>query len=352
MLQTRTPDLLSKLVAVLLAGFLVFSSAPVEAGCGCDKPPPLAATVVPNFGSPGMQITLFDARFQAGQLWTVRFLNGSSTTSTTASVVVKRSLTARGVLTPQLVVAVPEGSGVGPTTIVASSSVGTLTVPLEAFTVIAKPIMASEQDIDFDLINYTTGVSVDGTLYLSVGGLDKVCKSMKFDARTDGFPFRFSQGTAVIYNHQGFLIDALTPQSVNRFEVRPEDKADRSDRLIYFRHSFAQYCAEHLPGGVREVDPTDPNWHKNGTPHVDYSTLIFAIVGTANGSRVPAGSSVSDLSFNTQFGPSNLPGGIAEPWETEVEEENSGPGTGIGGGGSGGGGVTPSPKKPKKSKKN
>jgi hypothetical protein len=350
-MQTKTPVLSLGLVALLLAGFLFFSTAPVEAGCGCDKPPPLAAVVVPNFGSPGMQITLFDGRFQAGQLWTVRFLNGPSSASTTATVVVKRSLTSRTAQsTPQLVVTIPEGVTMGPTTLVVSSSVGTLTVPLEAFTMIAKPIMASEQDVDFDLLNYTTGVSADGTLYLSVGGLDKVCKSMKFDARTDGFPFRFSQGTAVIYNHQGFLIDALTPQSVNRFEVRPEDKADRSDRLVYFRHSFAQYCAEHLPGGVREVDPTDSNWHKNGTPHVDYSTLIFAIVGTANGGRVPAGSSVSDLSFNTQFGPSNIPGGIAEPWETEVEEENSGRGTGNGIVNSGGQGNS-FPKKPKKSKK-
>jgi hypothetical protein len=315
--------------AMIVVSFLVaqlFLRA-AEAGCGCDKPPPQAAAVVPNFGSPGMPISLFDTRFQAGQLWTVRFLNGASSTSTTASVVLKRSLTANGAMIPQLVAAVPESSVVGPTTIVASSAVGTVTVPLESFTVIAKPVMASEQEIDFDLLNYTTGVSADGTLYLSVGGLDKVCKSMKFDARADGFPFRFSQGTAVIFNHQGFLIDALTPQSVNRFEVRPETSATRSDRLVYQRHSFAQYCLDHQPGGIREVDPTDPNWHKNGTPHVDYSTLIFAIVGTANGGRVPAGRRVSELSLNLQLGPGNTPGVPPEPWETEIEEENQGPGS-------------------------
>jgi len=346
-MQTRTPALSLGFVALLLAGFLFFSSAPVEAGCGCDKPPPLPAVVVPNFGIPGQKVTLFDGRFQGGQQWTVQFLNGTSSVTTTATVVVKRSLTSRtGQMTPQLVVTVPAVAA-GPTTIIASSSVGTLTVPLESFTMIGTPVMVSELEVDQNLPGYTTGVSADGTLYLAVGGLEKVCKSMKFDARTDGFPFRFSQGTAIIFNHQGFLIDALTPQSVNRFEVRPETKATRSDRLVYFRHSFAQYCAEHLTGGVREVDPTDTNWHLNGTPHVDYSMLIFAIVGTVNGGPVPPGASVSDLSFNTQFGPGNTPGVIPAPWETEVEEENPGRGTGAGVVNSGGK-ANSFPKKPKK----
>ena len=330
-MQTRTLALISGLSLLCLVVLLFLSKGPVEAGCGCDKPPPVAATVVPHFGIPGLQVALFDGRLQAGQQWIVQFMNDASTISTTATVVVKRNLTSRTAkVTPQLVVTVPEDVAVGPTKIVASSPLGTFTVPLTAFTVIAKPIMVSEQEIDFDLLGYTTGVSTDGTIYIAVGGLDKVCKSVKFDARADEFPLRFTQGTGVVFNHQGFLIDALTPQSVNRFEVKPEDKATRSDRLIYFRHSFAQYCAEHLPGGIREVDPADANWHKNGTLHVDYATLVFAIVGTVEGQQVPAGNSVSELSLNTQLGPGNVPGGLPEPWETEVDEENSGPGSGNG----------------------
>lgn len=350
-MQTRTPALLLGFVAVLFTSFLLFSSALVEAGCGCDKPPPAPAVVVPNFGIPGQKVTLFDGPFVVGRQWTVEFRNGTSSATTTATVVEKRSLTSRpvGQLTPQLVVTVPNVAA-GPTTIIASSSDGTLTVRPDLFTMLGTPIMVSELETDQDLLSYTTGVGADGTLYLAVGGLDRVCKSMKFDARADGFPLRFSQGAALIYNHQGFLIDALNSLSVNRFEVRPETAAKRSDRLIYFRHSFAQYCAEHASGGVRAVDPNDPNWHRNGTPHVDYSMLIFAIVGTVNGGSVPPGASVSDLSFNTQFGPGNTPNVPPAPWETEVEEENSGPGNGTGIPG----GTTPPPsaklKKPKKNK--
>ena len=305
-------------IAILSTLFLVamvLLRGSAEAGCGCDKPPPLPAVTVPNFSFPGMAVTLFDSRFQAGQQWTVQFFNGSSSATTTATVVVKRNLTTSGVVTPQLVVTTPE-IPVGPTTITASWQSEALTVLPQSFTVIAKPIMVSEQDTDFDILNYTTGVSMDGTVYLSIGGLDKVCHSIKFNARADGFPLRSSQGTTVIYNHQGFLIDGLTPQSVNHFTVRPEKKATRSDRLDYLRHSFAQYCAEHQPGAVREVDPTDPDWHLNGTPHVDYSTLIFAIDGTVNGAEPPAGSSVSTLSLNTQLGPGT------EPWEVELPEEH------------------------------
>ena len=40
---------------------------PVSAGCGCDKPPLAPAAVVPNFAFPGMTVTLFDSRLQAGQ---------------------------------------------------------------------------------------------------------------------------------------------------------------------------------------------------------------------------------------------------------------------------------------------
>ena len=89
----------------------------------------------------------------------------------------------------------------------------------------------------------------------------------------------------------------------------------RSDRLIYLRHSFVQYCQEHQPGGPKEVDPTDPNWHKDGTLHVDYSTLVLAITGTVNSASLTPGSIAADLSLNTQFGSGT------EPWEVEVEEE-------------------------------
>jgi hypothetical protein len=287
---------------------------PASAGCGCDKPPPAPATVVPHFAFPGMKVTLFNAQFAAGQQWTVRFQNGTAVAAVVASVVTKRNLTAGGKYTPQLVATMPP-LRVGPTAIVASRNGVSVTVPRRSFTTITKPVMASEQDIDYDISGYPTAVGADGTVYLSIGGLDKVCRAMKFSSRADGFPLRINTSHTVIYNHQGFLIDALTPLSVNRFTVRRETKTTRSDRIDYYRHSFAQYCRDHQLGGAKAVDPTDANWHRDRTPHVNYSTLVFAITGTVNGVLPTPGSVAADLSLNTQFGPGT------EPWEVEKPEE-------------------------------
>jgi hypothetical protein len=285
-----------------------------SAGCGCDKPPPAPAAVVPAFAFPGMSISLFNAQFEPGQQWTVRFQRGNTLVSTLASVVLKRDLTAAGAYTPQLVVTMPPLPG-GPTSIVASWNNQSVTVPPQSFTTIAMPVMVSEQDIDFDIRGYTTAVGADGTVYLSIGGLDKVCHAMKFSSQSDGFPLRIDAQHTVIYNHQGFLIDALTSASKNRFTVRRETKTTRSDRIDYLRHSFVQYCQDHQAGGPKVVDPADPNWHQDGTPHVDYSTLVFAITGTVDGTLPTPGSVSTDLSLNTQFGPGT------EPWEVETPEE-------------------------------
>ena len=63
---------------VTLAFFLIsFSllSQPhlAQAACGCLKPPPEPATVIPNMAVPGLPITLFHDSFQAEQWWNVVF---------------------------------------------------------------------------------------------------------------------------------------------------------------------------------------------------------------------------------------------------------------------------------------
>jgi hypothetical protein len=76
--------------------------------------------------------------------------------------------------------------------------------------------------------------------------------------------------------------------------VAPEtQKGQDSDTLHYFRHSFEKYCAAHLAGGEDEVDPQDPHWHLDGTPHVDYSTLIFAVAGHFDDGSFPTPGSAS-----------------------------------------------------------
>jgi len=92
----------------------------------------------------------------------------------------------------------------------------------------------------------------------------------------------------VIFNPQEYLLD----DSVNgagHFSLA-------SNKLSYWRHSFDTYCTNHQFGGSQQVDPDDPNWHLDGTPHVDYATLIFAIAGhDTNGAALQPGEVVFDI---------------------------------------------------------
>ncbi|PON16444.1 hypothetical protein C2W62_18440 [Candidatus Entotheonella serta] len=286
------------------------------AGCGCIKPPPLPAMAIPNAAFKGLSVTFFHSSFQVGQTWTLDFHSGSQTRTVTASVVEKRDITdpSGNTTTPQLVVSLPNVP-VGPTRIEGFSGTNAFTVPSGSFTVIARPVQISEQSAEYDIENYTTGVGADGTLYVSVGGLDDVCRAMAFEVSIEDYPLRINH--IAIINAQGFFIDALGLPSADIFFLEPGDEDD-SDTVHYLRHAFEQYCAAHQPGQAREVDPGDPSWHlHDGSPHVDYGTLIFAITGQLQGGSAPAAGSVTlDLEIETELGTGT------EDWEEEQEEED------------------------------
>lgn len=307
----KTLAFASLLFCLVLLGQLPRS----QAGCGCDKPPPAPAAVIPNVAFPGMPVTFFYNKFEVGQTWTVVFHGASSTVSAKGSVVSKRTLT-DGTYQPQLVIVVPD-LPMGPTSLEASMSKASFVVPKEFFTVIGKPVMIAEQAGNYAVKNYTTGVGADGTLYISLGGLNQVCKPMEFRARMNDYPLRFANwGDVVILNHQGFFIDSFDEQSADHFSIQPLG-GRTSDRVDYFRHSFAQYCADHLPGGPKEVDPQDHNWHLDGTAHTDYSVLIFAINGhLSDGSTPKAGDASFALTLQASIGDNN------ETRAHEKEEES------------------------------
>jgi hypothetical protein len=287
------------LVAVLLIG----PSITAYAGCGCDKPAPAPAMVIPQAAFPGMSVTLFHERFQAGQVWEVTFQNNTTLVTVPAMVVSKRTLTdlTRATYVPQLVVAVPN-IDMGPTRITAVREEVSFTVLETLFTVIGKPVAVAEQSGSFSVKRYTTGVGADGTLYVSVTGLHGVCQPMEFRIMLKGYPLRFEMGDIAITNHQGFFIDALDTESVDHFAIYPSS-GPMSNILDYFRHSFALYCVDHQVGGVKEVDSQDQNWHRDKTAHTDYSTLIFAIAGHFDNRSVPSPGRVSfdlQLQANTR----------------------------------------------------
>lgn len=312
----RKPSLQTLIVTSFLSClFLLGQPIQAQAGCGCDKPPPAPAAVIPRFAFPGMPVTLFHDSLQEGQSWDVTFQSGATTATTTATVVVKRTLTDPTGLTykPQLEVPVPN-LPVGPTRIVAYTANASLTVLEQTFTVIAKPVMVAEQAGSYAVNDYRTGVGADGTLYVSVGGLQNVCRALDLKSFLKNYPLRLKNAQVVIWNAQGFLMDSLSAQNEYYFFIEPQGQT--SDMLRYYRHSFAQYCADHQAGHSKEVDPTDENWHLDGTPHTDYSTLIFAIAGYFDDGSMPQpGSATFDLNLQAQVGDST------EPWTQEKKAE-------------------------------
>ena len=287
-----------------------------HAGCGCDKPPPAPAAVLPNAAFAGMSVTFVENSLQVGQTWTLVFRNGAKAVRVTTTVILKRALTDPSTPTyqAQLVVPVP-ALPLGPTQIEASTDHAAFVVPAEAFTLIGKPVVVSEHTGNYSVKDYVTGVGADGTLYVSLGGLNNVCEPMEFRAFAKDYPLRFADGAVAILNSQGFFIDAVSEQSADHFWLQSQDK-QTSDHLEYFRHSFAQYCADHQPGGAKEVDLQDPNWHRDGTAHTDYSTLILAISGHLDdGTTLHAGQASFDLKLQAKLGDHN------QRWAQEKEEE-------------------------------
>ena len=306
------------LASLLFCLVLLGQPSRSQAGCGCDKLPPEPAAVIQNAAFPGMPVTFFYNKFKVGQTWTVVFHSASSTVSVQGSVVLKRTITdpTGSTKQPQLVIVVPD-LPMGPTSLEVSMSKASFVVPKESFTVIGKPVMIAEQAGNYAVKNYTTGVGADGTLYISLGGLNQVCKPMEIRGLSTNYPLRFANwGDVVILNHQGFFIDSFDKPSADHFFIQPLS-GGTSDRVDYFRHSFAQYCADHQPGGVKAIDPQDPNWHLDGTAHTDYSTLIFAISGRLSDGSIPkAGDASFALTLQASIGDNN------EMWAHEKAEES------------------------------
>jgi hypothetical protein len=298
-MNVRRPYRWRVLVGLILMSFALCLRAVAYAGCGCDKPPPKPAAVIPAVAYRGLNVTLYDAAFQPGQVWSVQFTSGASSAVVSAKVVNRRNITdpTGQTYTPQLVVPVP-GVMPGPTSIQAKWSSLLVAVPATSFVVTGAPLSLAELSSQSDVASLTMAAGTDGTLYVPVAGLGTVCAPIEVDANLPQYPLRFGAGQVTIVNWQGYVIDTLTSASSNHYRFTPSSDS-QSDQLSYFRHSFQQYCKDHLPGGRKQVDPDDPNWHLDGTPHVDYSALFFEISGTVYGSQPTPGFVAQEAVVNT-----------------------------------------------------
>ncbi|HEY2389297.1 MAG TPA: hypothetical protein VGK30_20275 [Candidatus Binatia bacterium] len=265
-------------VALVLAAVLT-RSATVEAGCGCNKPPPPTADVRPAFAPPGYNVTLFSPQFVAGKKYIVHFGTSGSGRDVTGVAVQKRDL-ADGTQKVQLVVQAPSLPA-GPTRIrvVASNNKDTIltSLPATSFTMLQAPLALAEGDGQIVASCYQAAVGADGTVYFPVD-ISAISAHMVFSGLAMTYPLLFNAQDIVIYNDQGFLMQLLGPdQSI--YAITDPAGAPNSLELTYDRHEFQTYRDQHAHIGGLGLDPTDPDWHTDGTYHVDHDHLILAIRG-------------------------------------------------------------------------
>jgi len=273
----------------VIAALGLAAATAAEAGCGCQKPPPPRAAVRPFVGHVDQMITLFDDRLAPGQRYDVRFVStvDGSSDSSRGKALPKRDF-ADGQVRTQLRVSVGDVS-FGPCTIIVSSN-GTELYRLgdDQFTVTAPPIALHDFSENLVRDNYRAGVGADGTVYIPVD-VNEVSQATTFVGMADGFPLHFEAQSVAMYNEQGFLMQLLDPTVPGLFQI-DGGVGTASDMLSYWRHEFVTYKAEHRKVDARRTD-SDPDWHADGSYHVDHNHIVVAISGTlADGSRPAPGS--------------------------------------------------------------
>jgi hypothetical protein len=261
-------------------------------GCGCDKPPPPRAAVRPFAGHANQVITLFNDHLIDGVRYEVVFestIDGSHDSSRGKSRAKKDF--ADGQMRQQLRVRVPEIT-LGPCRItVRAGGQPLFALTEDQFTITGQPIVLHEFDENIDRWDYQAGVGLDGTIYIPVD-VGQVDDATTFLGSARGLPVSFQSQDVAIYNDQGFLMQLLDPTKPGLFRLYSGSATD-STTLGYWRHEFASYKRQHRQQDDFNTDG-DPDWHENGTYHVDHDHLMIAIRGRLpSGQRLAPGSTPS-----------------------------------------------------------
>jgi cytoskeletal protein CcmA (bactofilin family) len=279
---------LAALLAASLALFELAGAGSARAGCGCEKPPPPPASVRPAVTSPGREITLFHPDLEFGASYRVRFVSGggAGSANVTAVAVLRRDL-ADGSVVPQLALPLPQ-LPLGPARIEVR---GTAPEPLLViddadFTVAPPPIPILTGVDRYEFRDVRAAVGRDGTVYVALDFTD-VQQARVFRAQALGYPLRFDNEDLAFWNVQGFLMQLLGERMPGLYALAGGTGRD-SDRLQYSRHEFLTYLLSHEERAPHSVDPADPNWHLDGSRHVDHDHQILAIGGTLASGEQPA----------------------------------------------------------------
>jgi len=262
--------------------FAAFGATPARAGCGCQKAPPEAASLRPNATYAGAQVTIFHPSLAVGKTYNVTFSSGTQVAAKTLSTAaVRRRDLADGVYKPQLVLALP-ALPLGPTRVTVESKSLKFAIDDAALTVTPAPLALSEDVGEVVHRGARAAVGRDGTIYLALD-MTNLSEARSFEAQALGLPLVFTSDDVVFYNVQGFLMQLLNSSMPGLYSVESSNSPVDSDVLGYRRHEFNTYFLQHGENQVHAVDPTDPNWHLDGTRHVDHDHQILAIAASLFG---------------------------------------------------------------------
>jgi hypothetical protein len=282
--MTSRTSLVSALLLTIAIGAL--AAGPAEAGCGCSKPPPPRAAVRPFAGYVDQSITLFDDKLTPGMSYSVQFTASAdgSTDWSRGKASIRRDF-ADGQPRTQLRVAVPS-VGLGPCriTVWASKDAELFALGDEQFTVIAAPVVLHDFAETVTQDAYQTGVGRDGTVYVAVD-VSAVSDATVFTGTAGGFPLTYGARSVAMYNQQGFLMQVLDPSPPGLFRIARGGNGT-SDTLAYWRHEFRTYKQDHRRVDTFHTDD-DPDWHADGTPHIDHNQIVVAIAGQLADGRRP-----------------------------------------------------------------
>ncbi len=286
-------------LATTLLGTIV--AQPAQAGCGCDKAPPDAATVRPNAAWAGEEMSIFHPSLQAGRSYQITFASGTTNaTSIHKAVAVNRRDLADGVYRVQLNLALPD-LPLGPTAITVEGVNVKLSVDDSALTVTPAPVAITTELGSFTENNYQAAVGRDGTVYISLD-LSGVTEARTVRAQALGYPMVFTVDDATFYNTQGFLMQLLDSTMPGLSSVESVNSATDSDVLSYARHEFNTFFVQHEENQAHSLDPSDPNWHLDGSPHIDHNHQILAIAADLYGGGTPAAGATPAFDLSVEIG--------------------------------------------------
>ncbi len=287
-LPSRRPRRLTLAAAVGVMLAAVGAPRSANGGCGCDKPPPPRAAVRPFVGYVDQTISLFDDRLVPGQAYTVQFQAADGTTDLSRGKAVVLRDFADGQPRTQLRVKVGSVS-LGPCQLNVWTSKRLLyTLTDDQFTVTAPPIKLHDYTESVTRTGYQAGVGRDGTAYIAVDVRD-VNDPTVFAGRALDLPVDFGSASIAMYNDQGFLMQLLDPSQWGALFTLSLGTGMASDTLGYWRHEFRTYKRKHRMLDAWNTED-DPDWHADGTPHIDHDQIVIAVRGTVGaGQLLPAG---------------------------------------------------------------